>query len=210
MPDADTDLGALAERASFALRNHLSSLMTLSYVLESMTLEGRESAAALRDTVVRLALDAEVVSDLATIATGGTGAVKPLMDLLHEGIRTLGWLDDLAGAPLRVSCADTTLPDFLEPHEVVLTARRLIAALVAHGTAEPIVLEVRATPRWILIAARRETSVLDRNRLRELPPRSHVDDLHLDLLSWALDRPGLRTRLLAEDDSVLAARLAPA
>jgi hypothetical protein len=207
MAEVDTDLGSLAKRASFALRNHLSSLMTLAHVLESSSPEGKESAEALRDTVVRLALDAEVVADLAAIASGPTGEAQPLMDLLREGVRTLRWLDELAGAPLTVSCAHTDVPDFLEPHEVVLTARRLIAALVARGAAEPIVLEVHAGPGSLLVAARRAACALEPDCLRELPAKGAVDELHLDLLAWALDRPGLRAKLLVQDGAALAAKL---
>jgi hypothetical protein len=207
---ADVDLGGLAERASFALRNHLSSLITLAHVLEVSSPEGQESAAALRDTVVRLALDAEVVADLAAIATGSARTTQPLTDLVNEGVRTLRWLDDLAGTPLAVSCAETELPDFLRPHEVVLTARRLIAAMVARGIAEPIVLEVQAERDCLMLAARRAACPLNREGLRELPRTGEADDLHLDLLSWALDRPGLRVKLVGSDGDVLAAKLARA
>jgi hypothetical protein len=75
--------------------------------------------------------------------------------------------------------------------------------------AEPIGLEARRTRRGVLIAARRQVDDLGCARLARPAPTANRNDLHLELLGWTLDRPGLRSRLLAQPGSVLAVELAP-
>ena len=201
-----TELSGLAQRASFALRNHLSSLMALCHVLGD---EG-EAAQALHAIVVRIALDADVLVDLSMSSVEHPGGGATAAELLREAVAPLGWLADLVGAPVGVRCPDDLDAAFLDPREVVVTGRRLVAALIAGGTTTPLLLEARPDAGGVLIAARRVEHPLDLARLGPTPPSGNDNDVQLDVLAWALGRPGLRTELLADGDAVLAARLGPA
>jgi hypothetical protein len=200
------DPGELAQRASFALRNHLSGLLALTHVLEGTP----DALAALRETVVRVALDADLLTDLALASSDDPQHAAPLDQLLQESVRPLRWLAEVVGAPISVLCPESVDAGFLRPHEAVATGRRLVAGLIAEGPPTGIVLEARAEADGVLVAARRAGTELDRSRLAAPAPSANANEMQLDVLEWVLGRRDLRRQLLSEPGAVLAIWVAPA
>jgi hypothetical protein len=205
VPEGRSDTADLARRASFALRNHLSSLMALSHVIEG----DEEAVEALRATIVQIALDADVLVDLSLASADDPARPAPLAELLRESARPLGWLADLVGAPVTVSCPAAVDATFLQPREAVATGRRLIAGLIGMGVTEPIVLEAVPDGPGLLIAARCASRPLEISALHDPGPRVNDNDVQLDVLGWALGRADLRAELMV-GSGTLAARVAPA
>ena len=200
------DAQELAQRGSFALRNHLAALLTLCHVAE---MADPEVGAALRDVASKLALDADVLVDLALASADDPGPNARVAELLREAIRPIAWLGDLLDVSLSVDCPDEMEAAFLQPREVVAAGRRLAAALVSAGTSAPVVLEARPLGGGILLAARPANLPLAFERLQPAPPSTNGNDLHLDILAWVLDRPGLRAQLLADGAHAVGVLLEP-
>jgi hypothetical protein len=207
MPQRRVRLEDLAQRTSFALRNHLGNLITLAHVLEAIAASDPDAVAALREAVSHVALDADLLVDLALASADYPEGDAPLRDLLREAARPFDWLADALGGRISVVCPIGLEARYIAPREIVATGRRLLAALIARGMKRPLVLEARRVGDGILVAARPSDLQLVPSRLVDAPPVSNANDMHVEVLDWVLARPELGVRHLASPDGTIVAVL---
>jgi hypothetical protein len=201
---------ALARQAAHAVRNRLSSIGVLAHLICEDGRTDPDLASVLRGSLARLALDAELLVDLAQLSAEYPEASAPLIDLLLEAIRPLEWLGEAGGTRVTLALPPQLEAEFLRPREVVVAARRLIAAVVGPPTPPAVELVCRGDAGCLTMFARPTGTEMRADDLVEFVPAEHADpaDLDLAVLRWALSRPGLEVRILvAPDRSAAAAEL---
>jgi hypothetical protein len=210
-----SELSDLAERATHAMRNVLGNMVALAYVLDDSSGVDREVVSEMRRNLELVALDAELLADLAVFSSGPEERAAPLRTLLGDAVRPFQWFTWLGGAEGGsievVSPAELEAP-FLRPTEVTALARRLIASVIGRARARAVVLEAAPAEGGVLLIARSAEATTPVDQLPEIAaePGSGGNYLDLEVLAWYLRRPGLSARLyLSPDGAVAAARLAP-
>lgn len=202
----------MTARATHALRNSLGNMAALAYVLEDSPGVDREVVREMLRNMALVALDAELLADLALMANAAGTAAAPLPELLAEAVRPLQWFTWLGGAEaggIQVDAPIEIEAPFLRPGEVVATGRRLVASVIGRCQPPGIVLQASRLNGGVQLAARdvRVAPQLD-------PPETNAEResggnyLDLEVLALGLRRPGLDARLFqAADGSYAAARL---
>ena len=208
-------LSDLAERATHALRNSLGNMVALAYVLDDSSGVDREVLSELLRNLEVLALDAELLADLAVFSSGRGERSAPLRTLLGDAVRPLQWFSWVGGAEggsIEVEAPAELEAPFLDPTEVVATARRLVASVIGRSHPRTVVLRASPDGDGVLLLARAAADTTPVDELPEIAaePGSGGNYLDLEVLAWYLRRPGLRARLyLGADGAVAAARLSP-
>jgi hypothetical protein len=211
VPDGER-LGDLTERAMHALRNSLGNMAALAYVIDDTPGVDREVVRELLRNMALVALDAELLADLAVMANAREPAAAPLLQLLADAVRPLQWFTWLGGSEagaIQVAAADEIEAPFLRPGEVVATGRRLVASVIGRCRPPGIVLEASSLAGGVQLAAR-DVRVAARADLPEANAERDSGGNYLDLevLALGLRRPGLDARFYqAADGSYAAARL---
>jgi hypothetical protein len=211
MPDPER-LGDLTERATHALRNSLGNMVALAYVLDDSTSIDREVLREMLRNMELVALDAELLADLAVLANAPQPAGAPLRVLLADAVRPFQWFTWLAGAEagsIQVEAPPEMEAPFLKPSEVIAAGRRLVASVIGRSHPPSVVLEASRISGGVQVVARDARIVLT-----VMPPEIKAEPgsggnyLDLEVLALCLRRPGLDAKLyLAPDGSCAAVRL---
>jgi hypothetical protein len=210
-----TRLGDLAERATHALRNSLGNMVALAYVLDDASGVDREVVSEMLRNLELVALDAELLADLAVFSSDPEERGAPLGTLLADAVRPFQWFTWLGGSEggtIDVQAPPDLEAAFLRPNEVIATARRLVASVIGRSHPRAIVLEAAPADGGVWLLARAADATTPSDQLPEVAaePGSGGNYLDLEVLAWYLRRPGLSTRLyLSPDGSVAAAHLSP-
>jgi len=208
-------LGDLAERATHALRNSLGNMVALAYVLDDSSGADREVVSEMLRNLELVALDAELLADLAVFSSGPEERRAPLRILLGDAVRPFQWFTWLGGSEggsIEVKAPPELEAPFLRPTEVIATARRLIASVIGRSHPRSVVLDAAPADGGVLLLARAADATTPAELLPEIAaePGSGGNYLDLEVLAWYLRRPGLSARFyLSPDGSVAAVRLAP-
>ena len=205
-------LADLTERATHALRNSLGNMAALAYVLDDSPGVDREALREMLRNMALVALDAELLADLAVLANAPGPAAAPLRELLADAVRPFQWFTWLAGSEagaIHVEAPGELEAPFLKPGEVVAAGRRLVASVIGRSHPKGVVLEASRVPGGVQLVARDAAvpaGVLPPEI--EAEPGSGGNYLDLEMLAICVRRPGLEARLyLAEDGSCAAVRL---
>jgi hypothetical protein len=196
---------ALVRLAAHALRNHLSSLVTLTHILEADGRSDLDVVAALQADLGRLALDAELLVDLARGSADRPTDSAPLDDLLREAIRPFAWLAEAGQSEVRLGRVPRREVSFLPPRQVVVVARRLIGTVLGAHAPTTVVLEGRFDGAVLRLQAR--CTGADQALARPEPDADADADparLELAALHWALDLPDLRAQIRCSADRRVA------
>jgi hypothetical protein len=208
-------LSDLAERATHALRNSLGNMVALAYVLDDSTGVDREVVAEMLRNLQLVALEAELLADLAVLSSGQAEPGASLRTLLDDAVRPFQWFTWLAGpegGAIEIEAPPELEAPFLRPTEVIATARRLVASVIGRSRPRAVVLQADPIAGGVMLLARAASGAAPADQLPEIAaePGSGGNYLDLEVLAWYLRRPGLSARLyLSPDGSVAAARLSP-
>jgi hypothetical protein len=205
-------LADLTERATHALRNSLGNMVALAYVLDDSSGVDREVLREMLRNMELVALDAELLADLAVVANAADPAKAPLRVLLADAVRPFQWFTWLAGSEagaIQIEAPAELEAPFLKPGEVVAAGRRLVASVIGRCHPKAVVLEASRVTGGLQLLARDANAVVPAEmRLAATEPGSGGNYLDMEMLALCLRRPGLDAKLfLAEDGSYAAARL---
>ena len=205
-------LADLTERATHALRNSLGNMAALAYVLDDSSGVDREVLGELLRNMRLVALDAELLADLAVLANAPEPPTAPVRVLLADAVRPFQWFTWLAGAEagaIQVEAPAELEAPFLRPGEVVAAGRRLVASVIGRCHPPGVVLQASAVLGGIELVAHDA-----RIAVGELPaevkpePGSGGNYLDMEMLALCLRRPGLEAKLyLSGDGSCAAVRM---
>ena len=156
MPDPEK-LGDLTERATHALRNSLGNMVALAYVLDDSSGVDREVLREMLRNMELVALDAELLADLAVVANAAEPAKAPLRVLLADAVRPFQWFTWLAGSEagaIQVEAPAELEAPFVKPGEVVAAGRRLVASVIGRCHPKAVVLEASRVSGGLQLVAR--------------------------------------------------------